>query len=384
MYKKIALLLTVYILGIDLLSQFTSIGQIGESVLWLMLIGVMYFKVPKKHGNSKMKYFSKVRVWAFNSAVIMLVINILGGMVLGFGKSPMSHTLKGVLINTFYVGTMLIGREWARNYLLRTYHADKDKRSLIFITLFMIIIQLKIADIRAITNLQTGIETIGKSILPLVCENFLLTYFSLYGGTGAAIIYTGIMSAFTWYSPILPNLNWLATAAIGILGPTFIMMFVNNTYGKLTKQIKGEKKENIISLSITTVVAVAVIWFAVGVFPVYPSAIATGSMEPKIMPGDVVVMEKVTSMEDIDALQVGDVIQFQKENILINHRIIEIIEENGTKRYRTKGDNNNVEDQELVEVNEIRGHLVGVIPKVGWPTLWLKSRDESVVEKVEF
>lgn len=385
MYKKIALLLVAYMLGICLLGQFTEIGQIGESVLWLMLIGVMYFKVPKKHGVGKVKYFSKIRLWAFNSAVIMIVINMLGGILLGFGKSPVSHSLKGLLINTLYIGSTIVGREWIRAYLLNCYDAKNNKRNLVFITLLMIIVQLNISSITAIANLQSGVENMAKSIMPLICENFLLSYFAIYGGSIAAIIYVGIMEAFMWYSPILPDLNWLATATVGILGPVFIIMFINGTYQRLTKQVKGEKKENIISLSITTIGAIGFIWFVVGVFPIYPSAIATGSMKPEIMPGDVVVMEKVTRIEDIEKFQVGDVIQFQKDEILINHRIIEIVEEDGQTLYRTKGDNNNVEDAELVKASEIRGHLVGVIPKVGWPTLLLKSKpDESTLEKVEF
>ena len=38
--------------------------------------------------------------------------------------------------------------------------------------------------------------------------------------------------------------------------------------------------------------SVAIIWFAVGLFPLYPSVILTGSMEPDIMPGDVVLVAK--------------------------------------------------------------------------------------------
>ena len=37
------------------------------------------------------------------------------------------------------------------------------------------------------------------------------------------------------------------------------------------------------------------------------------------------------------------------------HRIVEIEENNGTKRYRTKGDNNKKEDRDLVKYSQIEG-----------------------------
>ena len=43
---------------------------------------------------------------------------------------------------------------------------------------------------------------------------------------------------------------------------------------------------------LTGVTGVLIIWFAVGLFPIYPSVIITGSMEPLIKPGDIVLLKK--------------------------------------------------------------------------------------------
>ena len=40
---------------------------------------------------------------------------------------------------------------------------------------------------------------------------------------------------------------------------------------------------------------------------------SAGSMEPMIYPGDVVLVKKITTLEGIDDLQIGDVIQFQRD-----------------------------------------------------------------------
>ena len=50
---------------------------------------------------------------------------------------------------------------------------------------------------------------------------------------------------------------------------------------------KNNKKKVMIIIAI-----VLVIWFALGVFPIKPIAIATGSMEKEICVGDVAIIQK--------------------------------------------------------------------------------------------
>lgn len=107
-------------------------------------------------------------------------------------------------------------------------------------------------------------------------------------------------------------------------------------------------------------------------------------MKPLIHPGDMVLISKMKNIEDIDNLKEGDIIQFKRGNILITHRIVEILNEKNVKQYRTKGDNNSVSDKQTVKPEDIKGRMISVIPKVGWPTLLLKSSDDIPIEDVEF
>ena len=54
-------------------------------------------------------------------------------------------------------------------------------------------------------------------------------------------------------------------------------------------------------------------------------------MEPEIKPGDIILVERIVDIEGINKLKVGDIIQFQRDGILISHRIIDI------KREEEKG-----------------------------------------------
>lgn len=90
--------------------------------------------------------------------------------------------------------------------------------------------------------------------------------------------------------------------------------------------------------------------------------ITTDSMSPSINIGDVIIVKKVQE----EKLQAGDVITFKQQDKVITHRITHIDEQDGKKQYTTKGDNNNLEDNEKIEYSEIEGENVLTIPKLGY------------------
>lgn len=74
-------------------------------------------------------------------------------------------------------------------------------------------------------------------------------------------------------------------------------------------------------------------------------------METDIKPGDLVVVREC----DNENLKEDDIIAFKLDDIVITHRIIEVIEENGMVKYVTKGDNNNTEDSGYVLPEQVEG-----------------------------
>lgn len=100
----------------------------------------------------------------------------------------------------------------------------------------------------------------------------------------------------------------------------------------------------------------------ISVFGYKAYRITTDSMAPSINAGDVTIVKKVQE----EKLQVGDVITFQQQAKVITHRITNIEEQDGKKVYTTKGDNNNLEDNEKIEYASIEGKNVLTIPKLGY------------------
>ena len=77
--------------------------------------------------------------------------------------------------------------------------------------------------------------------------------------------------------------------------------------------------------------------------------VSSGSMEPELMVGDVIIIKECESYNK------GDIITFNINNeYLVTHRIIEENE----NHYITKGDNNNSADDNIVLEEQIEGKLI--------------------------
>ena len=96
--------------------------------------------------------------------------------------------------------------------------------------------------------------------------------------------------------------------------------------------------------------------------------IISPSMEPNVKVYDVVVDLNVFNQNDI---QKGDIITFVSNSnvskgLTVTHRVVDIISnEDGTKSYITKGDNNLKADQATVNINDVLGKVLFKIPQLG-------------------
>ncbi len=109
--------------------------------------------------------------------------------------------------------------------------------------------------------------------------------------------------------------------------------------------------------------------------------VQSGSMQPAIKTGSIVVVKKSTSYAK------GDVITFSAKKgsdiknpkNLITHRIIDIRTDNDLTSYITKGDANNVEDFISPEREQVLGKVIFAIPYLGYPVSYAKTQTGFIV-----
>lgn len=105
-------------------------------------------------------------------------------------------------------------------------------------------------------------------------------------------------------------------------------------------------------------------------FGIKTYVIISGSMQPKLEIGDIVIVKKVKAEE----LQIGDIISFRQGESVITHRITNIVIQNGETQYKTKGDNNNAEDSGTISQDIIEGKVVKSVPILGKLALLLQHK----------
>ena len=113
---------------------------------------------------------------------------------------------------------------------------------------------------------------------------------------------------------------------------------------------------------------------------VFPLIVLTDSMAPEIWSGDIVICEQI----EADSVKVGDDISFfdpaGNGSSIVTHRVVEIIDEDGQRFFRTRGINNNTNDRVLVPTDKLVGIYTGVrLAGAGHIALFMQSTPGLIV-----
>ena len=110
-----------------------------------------------------------------------------------------------------------------------------------------------------------------------------------------------------------------------------------------------------------------------------PLIVLTDSMYPAIESGDLIICHTADAQE----IKVGDVISFfdpaGNGTSIVTHRVLEIVQEDGTIKFRTKGDYNNTEDKMLVPGDSLVGVYKSRIAGAGNIAMFMQSTTGLIV-----
>ncbi len=124
-----------------------------------------------------------------------------------------------------------------------------------------------------------------------------------------------------------------------------------------------------VGITLATMAILIVLFFII--LPLFQGSlhlltVLSGSMEPEMHAGDVIVSTKV----DPENIAVGDIITFRLNsdddpNRFVTHRVIEITERDGYLQFKTKGDANEDPDSGAIAESQVVGKVVFIIPYIG-------------------
>ncbi|MFB3737837.1 MAG: signal peptidase I [Candidatus Velamenicoccus archaeovorus] len=101
--------------------------------------------------------------------------------------------------------------------------------------------------------------------------------------------------------------------------------------------------------------------------------VLSGSMEPTIGVGDVVVVREIAPMQ----ARIGDVVTFRDPTDgarLITHRVRDIRVQGRTVLFRTKGDANTTIERWQIGEHGTIGRVLYRVPRIGYVLFWVRGR----------
>jgi len=104
--------------------------------------------------------------------------------------------------------------------------------------------------------------------------------------------------------------------------------------------------------------------------------VLSNSMNPTFATGDLVIVKTMGASD----VQKNDIITFKANDTpYITHRVVDTIKEKGETSFVTKGDNNNVIDEEIVHADHLVGKVLFHIPKLGYIANFVISKTGFVL-----
>lgn len=384
--KNITIFFIIIILLFGLLGNIKLIRDINiiylyiiNPIFWIGFSILLYCLLGKNIENKKLK--KPIIQYTIIATLVYIIVYMLSGLFVTFGKNPYNTTFIGLLNNLWIFGVVLVSKEYVRYKLINNVYDKYKNKIAILITVIYVIIDIEFTKFIG-TNITvfSVVKYIIQNVLPNTAKNTLFSYIAINGNCVPSIIYQLITNLYYWVSPILPKSPWVMTTIIDITIPVILFLYIRYTKNKLDiyrtrENIINSDPRNIIPL---IVVIILVIWFAIGIFPIKPIAIASGSMEKELNVGDIAIIKKCNAND----VNVGDIIEYQMEGYTVIHRIIEKNMKDGEFYFITKGDNNQYPDNEEVREDQLIGKVIFKIRYLGYPAIWLHliQAEEQTIE----
>ena len=300
------------------------------------------------------------------SILFLLVFYILG-LYLGFTTSIIKFSLKTFALIILPTSIIIISSEIIRSIFL----VEKSIFSKILTTIAMVLIDVSLyANINQMTTYAGFTNVIGFSLFASIACNLLWNYTSIRYGYKPAIVFRLVFTLYEFIIPVIPNVYTYFRCFLRIIYPYIIYLFLEMLYARkeMVVAVKDKRKDNIITF-ILLILMITIIMLISCEFKFGLLVIGTGSMEGTIDVGDAIVYESY----DGQSVKEEQIIVFERNNMKVVHRVIDIKDINGIRRYYTKGDANTKKDTGYITSEEIIGLVKFKIKYIGYPTLALQQ-----------
>ena len=188
-----------------------------QPAIWLGLAALSY--AGWRHLPWRPRFNRTFVATAISVGVVHVAVLVASGLFGGMATARTRFDLWVYLENTWYVGSLLVGLETARTYLLHVWAKASPSLARVVIILVFFVATTPLALFETLSQTPRAAEIVGGSLIPALAISIMATWFAEHGGMGASLAYRAPIVAFLWYSMVLPDLHWSTTLAVGVIAP---------------------------------------------------------------------------------------------------------------------------------------------------------------------
>lgn len=341
-------------------------------IIYLVFAGVAIISLRK---STHLRFIPRIFLYGIGSGLFYVLIELISGLIWGFGYSPYSHTLPGSIGNVFFLLISISSMEIIRAVLLHDSRIKNQSFNFVLVTILFTLFSIPAQTYFRTYDVETFFEVSAGMALPILTQNVLTSYFVWIGGPFLGIGYRLAISLVEYLAPILPDLTWMQKAFIGTISQLVILIFTYSIANSKVNQPEtisadeNNQKKFSYGWMIAFALGALIVWTNTGIFGIRFFLVSGTSMEPTFHTGDLVFITKPAA----DQISPGDIILFETTGGKVLHRVIALeLKDENVAHFFTQGDANNVQDSP-VSLDQYQGKSVFKIPWIGWLAVKIKE-----------
>lgn len=372
MKKSLKQLLTIQIFMLLVIITGFFYGSIFENnleVLFLLVSFIALYSVFKIDLKNDYKYKQILKI-VITCLLFYFVFIYVAGLFTGFAKTIYTFNFNNFIYNIIPTIIYIILME-----CIRTIYINKSNNNKIIIILSCIIFILYdsfskyyLYDFKVSDELY---EYIGLIVLTSIARNIFLTILCSKSNVINCVIYRIITEIYIFLVPIVPNFGPYINSVLEIALPLIIGLILIRPPIRILASPKKSKYSRTLSVVITAILLLIVLLNS-GFIKYQMFVIGSNSMNTYIYRGDVIIARR-TNDKEIKNIKKGEILVFRYNNKIISHRVYKIIKRNNKLYFKTKGDNNDQVDDNIVKEKDIIGTVSFRIKYIGLPSIWLRE-----------
>ncbi len=345
---------------------------IVEPILAVLAAGIAHILL---HGQrDRVRHKSDKALVIASVLSIWFVIYFLSGLLVTFVHNAVASSWQIIGINILAFGLAAAAVEYIRYALMLLAGRRNTMWFGILVSLVFAVQQIGLLQMNGVGSAVDIIKFLITYVAPAIVGSLLLTYISVSSGLGSQLVYSLGIVALTVLPPIIPKYDWYMSSMSSILLAVAVYIMIDRSREETDEaRVRRRKRRPRIAFDVAFgLVMVALVLFMTGAFTYKPVVIMSNSMVPVFSRGSIVVVQQLRDPMDIS---IGDIIQYQSENIVITHRVVAIDtaeDDSGDRIFTTKGDNNPSRDTP-VNQSKVIGIVRSTVPYVGYPTVLLRE-----------